>query len=142
MRLPFNDDRLMLCHVVPASHMNRGWATHGAETHYVFGTQRGGDGLGPPNNYTYCPFTAPGELQLARTMGAYWSALARSGDPNDGCTMVEGECIHWPQIGSSKGGLISQILVAGVSDGRGNLGPQRDMYVDNCGFWGNLFEYT
>ena len=28
------------------------WASHGSEVQFVFGTEHGSDGLGPPNNYT------------------------------------------------------------------------------------------
>ena len=42
-----------------------GWATHGAETHFVFGTGVGADGCGPPNVLRNCSF-APAERKLAR----------------------------------------------------------------------------
>lgn len=32
------------------------WASHGAETNFVFGRTFGPDGVGPPNRWTNCSF--------------------------------------------------------------------------------------
>ena len=116
------------------------WATHGAEVHYAFGTTRGADGLGPPNNYTVCEF-APDELPLARAVGAYWAAFAKAADPNSGCTTAAGghnkaACVHWPRsMGGAAG--VTQMLV--VPDAVGGLAPVRGLHEHDCAFWETLF---
>ena len=118
----------------PLSRANRRWATHGAEVHYVFGTTRGADGLGPPNNLTLCAFD-PAEAELARTIGAYWTAFAASADPNTD-TPTRTSTPHWPRsAGGAKGA--TQLLV--VPDEEGELGPVTGLRQPACEFWERLF---
>merc|ERR1712226_60168 len=56
------------------------FAMHGDETKYVFGNEIGPDGLGPPNNRTFCTFSA-GERNLSRQMRAFWTSFAATGSP-------------------------------------------------------------
>ena len=133
----------------------RRWATHGADVHYVFGTTRGPDGLGPPNNYTVCAFDED-ERPLARAVGAYWTSFAKSADPNSGCTTAAAtatatatattigsgggdeaaSCAHWP---GSAGGAAGATQMLVVPDAAGGLGPVKGLHEDDCAFWEGLF---
>ena len=92
------------------------------------------DGLGPPNNLTLCAFE-PAEAELARTIGAYWTAFAASADPNTD-TPTRTSTPHWPRsAGGAKGA--TQLLV--VPDEEGELGPVTGLRQPACEFWERLF---
>jgi len=121
--------------LVPArpTAQNRGWATHGAETHYVFGTTVGPDGLGPPHNLTHCPFT-PDEGMLSATMMGYWASFLHHGDPNQACRGLQGQpCPHWPGWGDAKA---TQALRARVG---GGIRTVAGMHTAGCRFWAGLY---
>jgi len=91
--------------VVPGQHTasTQLWASHGSEFHYIFGTETGPDGLGPPNNVTFCNFNKD-EAQLSAEMMAYWASFARHGNPNTGA--VSGAA-HWPAVAVDASGNIN-----------------------------------
>ena len=128
--------------LVPAAHVaeSKQWATHGAETHYVFGTETGPDPLGPPNNLTHCEFGAA-EKALSATMMAYWANFAKHGDPN-GVELLEGgragaKLPLWPQYGAAQ---TTQRLVDGAVDGEA-IGPKNALHDAECKFWSSVYPY-
>ena len=119
--------------LVPAAHVSQSkqWATHGAEVHYVFGTETGADPLGPPNNLTHCEFRAA-EKALSATMMAYWTNFAKHGNPNGA---VGAKIPLWPQYGASQ---TTQRLVDGAVDGAA-VGPKNSLHDAECKFWSSVF---
>ena len=129
---------------VPASQL---WATHGAETKFVFGTEVGPDGLGPPFNTTHCPFTAA-EKQLSQRMMKYWTNFAKFSDPNglprddesdssNGNNSIGALLPAWPQYATQAGGA-TQRLVDGAVDGVA-LGMITAAHSKQCAFWEAYF---
>jgi len=82
------------------------WASHGSEVQFVFGTEMGSDGLGPPNNLTTCTFSKS-ERELSRTMTCFWSSFARTGNPNNnsrddgGCGKNKWEIFSSSDVGTT-----------------------------------------
>jgi len=104
----------------------------------VFGTTVGPDGLGPPNNLTFCPFNKA-DRQLSDTIMGYWASLAKHGNPNKGCAVgrAGAKCPAWPAYTPTTAkGAVSQLLVDGLqgADGK-DLGPVVGMHADDCAFW-------
>eukprot|EP00658_Telonema_sp_P-2_P085219 TRINITY_DN9671_c0_g7_i1.p1 TRINITY_DN9671_c0_g7~~TRINITY_DN9671_c0_g7_i1.p1 ORF type:complete len:559 (-),score=75.67 TRINITY_DN9671_c0_g7_i1:112-1788(-) len=113
-----------------------GWATHGAETHFMFGTVIGADGLGPPNNLSHCDFN-PGEDHLSQVMMRYWSNFISRGDPNgDGGDDV----VHWPQY-TVENGWPTQMLVDDTADNT-TLGPVSGRHNEQCAFWSSWYPWA
>eukprot|EP01062_Namystynia_karyoxenos_P059935 TRINITY_DN51369_c0_g1_i1.p1 TRINITY_DN51369_c0_g1~~TRINITY_DN51369_c0_g1_i1.p1 ORF type:complete len:584 (+),score=163.26 TRINITY_DN51369_c0_g1_i1:84-1835(+) len=109
------------------------WASHGSSYHFVFGTEGGPDGLGPPNNRTSCAFDAP-ERALSAQMMAYWASFVRSGEPNSGRAAG---ALRWPPAVAADGGLSVLRLSVEATDG---AAPQvlSGMNTANCDFWDSL----
>ena len=76
-----NGVELDVVHPSPRSYEVQ-WATHGAETKYVFGVETFPDGLGPPHNISHCPFNAE-ERVLSKEMMKAWTRFARHGHPTE-----------------------------------------------------------
>merc|ERR1712232_784153 len=126
---------------VPGHHTNatKLYASHGSDYHYIFGTETGPDGLGPPNNLTYCTFDTA-ERDLSRTMMNYWSSFARHGDPN----AAADHGLHWPQVQaqSSENVTIHRMRFSTLeSDGR-PTGLVNGVYDEKCDFWDALYPYA
>lgn len=118
------------------------WATHSADVRFVFGTHLGADSVQAAggHNQTYCPFT-PAESRLSDDMGAYWTALAGTGDPNGG-GMAGGSASpaeYWPEY-TAEGDRASRVLRAG--QGRGTPPPtavENRIHEEDCAFWEGMW---
>merc|ERR1712039_185311 len=126
--------------VVPGQHTTSTqlWASHGSEYHYIFWTETGPDGLGPPNNITFCNFDQD-ETQLSATMMAHWASFARHGDPNTGA--VSG-AVRWPAVTlDARGKVITQRLRFSVAATDGiPTGLVGGIHDENCDFWDALYQ--
>ena len=102
------------------------WASHGSEVQFVFGTEHGSDGLGPPNNYTTCRFS-DSERALSDTMMRFWSAFARSGNPNTNSS------IPWRRFLSGDDDMdnTSSLLLLRED----HVENVRSRHAENCKFW-------
>ena len=119
---------LDVVHPDPTS-VEKGWATHGAEIKYVFGTTVGPDQLGPPYNKTHCDFH-PSERQLSNKIMGHWSALAATGDPNSNA--IPG--VKWPLYNGV------EVLNFMLKDFDGQDSHIiNDPHKDDCDFWNSLF---
>jgi para-nitrobenzyl esterase len=76
----------------------------------------------------------PADTTLALEMGAYWSALARSGDPNQ--YMNCPTCIPWPYFASLPNST-NPAEATNVCFKQG-LVTEMGMYQDTCDFWDNF----
>ena len=95
-----------------------GWASHGSDNKYVFGTTHGSDSLAnPPFPRQDCPFDE-GEAELTAFMGGKWAAFAK------------GEAPWWPFMAG--GGTKTQKLEVGDATSK----PLVDFKKDDCEFWG------
>jgi len=125
--------------VVPGRHGSetRLWASHGSEFHYIFGTEHGPDGLGPPNNVTYCSFSQP-EAELSQRMMEHWASFARHGDPN-----VAGGpgAPAWPPARlSAQGSVVVERMRFSVAETDGvPTGLVSGFRDADCDFWDELF---
>lgn len=118
------------------------FATHGDEVRYVFGTEGGPDGLGPPNNRTNCTFNA-GEKALSRRMRAHWAAFAASGDPSlaggGGTAATAGaRAAPWPAYEGAPEEAPTLLFAVAAADGRG-VGPLKGTHAADCDFWRDLW---
>ena len=94
---------------------------HGLELNFVFGNN-----FGPPLFANYV--LSPDDLTLSRSMSAYWTRFAASGDPNSDDPAV----VHWPAFkhpaGHGNGSDKHLVFDTTVTQGL-RLGGQR------CDFW-------
>eukprot|EP00656_Telonema_subtile_P010739 TRINITY_DN15214_c0_g3_i1.p1 TRINITY_DN15214_c0_g3~~TRINITY_DN15214_c0_g3_i1.p1 ORF type:complete len:311 (-),score=62.39 TRINITY_DN15214_c0_g3_i1:163-1095(-) len=124
------DNGVELDMVSPVESRSVGWASHGAETHFMFGTEIGADGLGPPNNLTHCSFT-PSERVLSDTMLAYWTRFIATGDPNSAGV---------PEWAEYNGGS-TQMLVDEATD-HSTVRSVKGMHSADCKFWAQWYPWT
>eukprot|EP00756_Hemistasia_phaeocysticola_P051305 Hpha_TRINITY_DN26478_c0_g1::TRINITY_DN26478_c0_g1_i1::g.34086::m.34086 len=122
--------------VVPGTPDNttRLWATHGSSYRFAFGTEIGPDGLGPPNNVTYCTFS-PEERILSEQLMAYWASFVRTGDPN---SAKHSTAPIWPQYRPSAVSRGHRLRLSALKvDG---VAPQiiEGFNDDRCDFWDNF----
>lgn len=125
--------------VVPPVHSagTQLWATHGADVMYVWGTQHGGDNIGPPHNHSDCTMTAD-EKSLSDAMMAYWSSLARHGDPNvDRATRA----LEWPQVTVSQNGTVNVRRLRFSVEATDGVPPMLldGIHDAHCDFWDSLY---
>lgn len=128
------DNGVELDVISPTDPVSTSWATHGAETQFVFGTESGSDGLGPPNNFTTCKFSES-ERELSSKMMYYWASLARSGNPNGGDN--DGGSMKWEPFYSSTlhgDGSVGSALLLRIDYLKNVIG----IHSDECEFWDNL----
>lgn len=125
--------------VVPGWHSESSqlWATHGADYRYIFGTESGPDGVGPPNNVTNCKFTAE-EASLSSLMMAYWASFARYGNPNAGAVLA---APAWPRATLQPGGQVAvqRIRFSVASTDGVPTGLVDGVREANCDFWDALY---
>ncbi|CAE8627516.1 unnamed protein product [Polarella glacialis] len=126
--------------VVPGRHVTHQtelWASHGGDVKFVFGTETGPDGLGPPSNLSHCEFDAD-ERQLSRTVMAHWAAFARHGNPNAGLAL---EQLSWPSAEVRADGQvdISRMRFSVEATDGALTGLRAGMHDHNCDFWDTLY---
>jgi len=115
------------------------WASHGADPKFVFGTERGPDGLGPPNNVTLCTFNRE-EASLRDVLMSYWVSFAKYGDPNKAAYPGS---LYWPKVnasllGSGKADILRMRFAVEATDGVAT-GLQTGVNDANCDFWDSLY---
>eukprot|EP01060_Flectonema_neradi_P036527 TRINITY_DN7040_c0_g2_i1.p1 TRINITY_DN7040_c0_g2~~TRINITY_DN7040_c0_g2_i1.p1 ORF type:complete len:571 (+),score=49.19 TRINITY_DN7040_c0_g2_i1:49-1761(+) len=120
---------LDVVHPTPTN-VESGWASHGAEIKYAFGTVVGPDELGPPYNKTHCDFH-PAERELSNKMMAHWASLAATGNPNGDA--VPG--IHWPEY--NNGQNILKLMLKDYDGADTHI--VEDPHKSDCDFWEALF---
>lgn len=120
--------------VAPARQTNytRLFATHGDEVKYVFGTEIGPDGLGPPHNRSICIFSK-GERELSHHIRAHWAAFATAGDPDIG------NGGKWPRYVGKAEEASTLVFAEPRSDGVG-IEPVHGLHAEDCDFWRNLWQ--
>ena len=125
--------------VVPPRHeaSTRLWASHGADYHFIFGTQAGPDGLGPPSNWTQCRFDRE-EAALSSAQMSQWASFARHGDPN---VAAAAGSLLWPAAAAAAdGGVAIRRLRLSVASTDGVPTSVVDGVHDaDCDFWDALY---
>lgn len=126
------DNGVELDVVSPTTPISIEWASHGAETHFVFGTMFGADGLGPPNNFTNCSFDVS-EAHLSDAMMRYWTNFATKGNPND---EEDDDLPEWVEANVAAG---TASLLLRTTDA-GGIVTDHDRHTEDCAFWSALFQ--
>eukprot|EP01065_Artemidia_motanka_P044556 TRINITY_DN6365_c5_g1_i1.p1 TRINITY_DN6365_c5_g1~~TRINITY_DN6365_c5_g1_i1.p1 ORF type:complete len:604 (+),score=189.00 TRINITY_DN6365_c5_g1_i1:77-1813(+) len=108
----------------------KGWASHGSAYHFAFGTEKGPDGLGPPNNVTYCGFDAD-EQQLSDWLMAYWASFARHGDTN---VAKAAGAPAWPAVPKDLSSLPVMKLSVEATDGVPTKVTD-GIHTADCDYW-------
>lgn len=117
------------------------WASHSADVHFVFGTHSGADTVQATggHNLTHCPFTLE-EARLSDSMGAYWAALAATGDPNGGAAGKREATgrEYWPEYTAGED-RPSRVLRAGGGRGSPPGAVENRLHEGDCVFWEELW---
>jgi hypothetical protein len=116
-----------------------GWATHGSDVKFTFGTTEGINAHGQP---VHCDFNVA-EQELSHQMQQYWIAFAQAGVPTSAAAGVA-----WPLFvgangtrGDATGGVEvdaaapSRVLVLEVGSG---LAVKENPHAADCLFWDSL----
>jgi carboxylesterase type B len=102
-----------------------GWASHGSDNHFLFGTTRGANTLAnPPFPRQECPMDlggVHGERELSQYMGARWAAFASAAPPWD----------------SFRAGAAEPTRTMRLETG-GGRGIVRDWKAGDCAFWSSI----
>ena len=109
----------------------RGWATHGSDVSYTFGTVSGGDGLTANNSKINCPMDTE-EIQLSRAMQAYFANFAKTGHPNT----PNSSGIAWPPYRKGNGEPVTQTILLDSPE----ILVADNYRDDDCRFWRDFFK--
>eukprot|EP00937_MAST-01D_sp_MAST-1D-sp2_P007483 g7483.t1 len=108
-----------------------GWASHGADVPFTFGTTTGPDYYG---NRSTCPWTVPAEKALSDAMQRYWASFAATGAPAAAAAPA------WSPFAATAAGTTMQLSAAaprGRYEGGGAHAVPGFKQAD-CAFWRSL----
>lgn len=127
-------------HVVPPVHSpdTQLWATHGADVVYVWGNLQKSGSPGFLQKSSSCTMSAE-ETSLSSDIMAYWSSLARHGNPN---VDRAASALEWPQVSVGKDGAVSihrMRFAVQATDGVPTM-VLDGIHDSRCDFWDSVQE--